>query len=303
MNLKIISLILIVPILTTFSKPTITEKREIAKHLQEISVTIRASDGYSSSEGSGVLISREIQGENISFVWTCGHVIDHLRRVRTVIKHGNPVKVVEFPDVEIIKEIVEHGRRVGEIKMDAKVLKYSDADTGEDLALLMVRAKDYAKDSANFYLGQDNDGIIPIGTSLFHVGSLLGQQGANSMTTGIVSQVGRIYSKVEFDQTTVTAFPGSSGGGVYLEDGQYMGMLVRGAGENFNLIVPIRRMIRWAEEHDIIWALNPKEPTPTMSEILELPIETAGDEKRTTGVNDKLRDFPFLIKETYESVE
>lgn len=301
MNLKLISLILIVPILTTFSKPTVTDKQEIAKHLQEISVTIRASDGYSSSEGSGVLISREIQGESVSFVWTCGHVIDHLRRVRTVIRHGNPIKIVEFPDVEIIKEIVERGRRVGEIKMDAKVLKYSDADTGEDLALLMVRAKDYAKDSAKFYLGDSNDGIVPIGTSLFHVGSLLGQKGANSMTTGIVSQVGRIYGKVEFDQTTVTAFPGSSGGGVYLEDGQYMGMLVRGAGENFNLIVPIRRMIKWAHEHNIIWALNPKEPTPTMSEILDLPIESSGEERSSEVVNDKLLDFPFLIRETYES--
>ena len=52
------------------------------------------------------------------------------------------------------------------------------------LALLMVRAKDYAKDGVDFYLKEENDRIIPIGTDLFHVGSLLGQMGANSMTTG-----------------------------------------------------------------------------------------------------------------------
>ena len=50
------------------------------------------------------------------------------------------------------------------------------------------------------------------------------------MTTGIMSQVGRMLAlnsstKVLFDQTTVTAFPGSSGGGVFLTDGQYIGTL------------------------------------------------------------------------------
>ncbi len=68
--------------------------------------------------------------------------MDNLREVRTVIVDGTPVKLVEFDDVQIIKELVESGRRVGEIKMDATVVKYSDADAGEDLALLMVRARD-----------------------------------------------------------------------------------------------------------------------------------------------------------------
>ena len=81
------------------------------------------------------------------------------------------------------------------------------------------------------------------------------------MTRGIVSQVGRVLSLgtgdgTVFDQTTVTAFPGSSGGGVFLSErsgdkaGQYMGMLVRGAGETFNLIVPVRRMRSWAAKQD-----------------------------------------------------
>ncbi|HAT67623.1 MAG TPA: hypothetical protein DCS66_24005, partial [Flavobacteriaceae bacterium] len=60
-------------------------------------------------------------------------------------------------------------------------------------------------------------------TELYHVGSLLGQTGSNSMTRGIVSQVGRVLNLgsgdgTVFDQTTVTAFPGSSGGGVFLSE-------------------------------------------------------------------------------------
>lgn len=284
------------------------ERKDVAEYLQNISVTIRAENRWSQSEGSGALITREIDGEMVTFVWTCGHVIDELRNVRTVIKRGVPTKVVEFPDVQIIKELVENGRRVGEIKMDATVVKYSDADDGEDLALLMVRAKDYGKNSAVFYLSETVP-VVPIGTELFHVGSLLGQMGANSMTAGIVSQVGRTYGKVEYDQTTVTAFPGSSGGGVYLKDGTYVGMIVRGAGEGFNLMVPVRRMVRWAKEHDIMWALDPKLKAPSIKEIKKLPIETPTEQDVETKTNNKSfkdkqfdKQFPYLI-ETRELTE
>ena len=276
-------------------------RKEIAKYLQDISVTIKAEGEYSKSEGSGVLITREIEGEKITFVWTCGHAVSNLRDVRTVIVDGANKKVVEFDDVQIIKELVEGGRRVGEIKMDAVVVKYSDADDGEDLALLMVRAKDYGKDNASFYLN-DDDPIVPIGTQLFHVGSLLGQMGANSMTSGIVSQIGRIHGKVEFDQTTVTAFPGSSGGGVYLQDGKYVGMLVRGAGEQFNLMVPIRRMKKWATKNDLLWALDPEEEMPSMEDIKKISVEDSGFKKKEDDDEKSLKsffkeeEFPFLIR-------
>jgi len=162
---------------------------------------------------------------------------------------------------------------------------------------LMVRAKDYAKDSANFHLTEKNYGIVPIGTELFHVGSLLGQRGSNSMTAGIVSQVGRILGKVEYDQTTVTAFPGSSGGGVYLQSGEYVGMIVRGAGEGFNLMVPVRRMERWAKEHDILWALDPTIKAPTIKEIKKLPVETTGDKVEKKDVKSYTdEEFPFRIR-------
>jgi len=270
-------------------------KKEIAQHLQDISVTIKAEQGYERSEGSGVLITREIEGEGVTFVWTAAHVVDTLRNVRTVVdESGSSVKVIEFDDAQIVKELVEGGRRVGEMKMDARVIKYSDYDHGHDLALLMVRAKNYGKAGAGFYLNK-KEAIIPIGTQLFHVGSLLGQMGANSMTSGIVSQVGRVEGKVEFDQTTVTAFPGSSGGGVYLTNGEYVGMLVRGAGENFNLIVPIRRMTKWATDNELLWALDPTQKAPSFDEIENMPVESSG--LRAKG-GSSAKNFPFLIKTT-----
>ena len=283
-----------------WSQPSKTRKAT-AQFLQDISVTIKSQGEYSRSEGSGVLITRKMGDESVTFVWTCAHVVGNLRQVRSVVNEkGSSVKVVEFDDAQIVKELVENGRRVGEIKMDAKVIKYSDFDHGQDLALLMVRAKDYGKSTARFYLNKE-DQIIPIGTRLFHVGSLLGQMGANSMTTGIISQVGRVEDKVEFDQTTVTAFPGSSGGGVYLEDGTYVGMIARGAGEGFNLMVPIRRMTAWAKDNSIMWALDPKLKMPALKEIQGISVEDSGFKSTSSSKNNK-KELDFLIR-IYPTVE
>jgi S1-C subfamily serine protease len=147
----------------------------------------------------------------------------------------------------------------------------------------MIRKSDFVQDTLNFHFDKDCVGL-PLGTQLFHVGSLLGEDGSNSMTTGIMSQVGRTLSlsggpKTLFDQTTVTAFPGSSGGGVFTTDGLYIGMLVRGAGETFNLIVPVRRMRKWAEKEKIVWAMDSNEKAPSMDEIESMTVENMADLK------------------------
>jgi len=206
-----------------------------------------------------------------------------------------------------VQELVEQGRRVGEIKMDAKVLKFSHSENGEDLALLMVRKKNFVDKNAVFL---SSDDPVAIGKELYHVGSLLGQQGSNSMTRGIMSQIGRVLNLgsgdgVIFDQTTVTAFPGSSGGGVFLTErskddaGKYVGMLVRGAGETFNFIVPVRRMRKWASEQNVLWALDEKESTPSYADILKLPIEgsSKGAEAKgeTKSLTEDSKTFPVLI--------
>jgi S1-C subfamily serine protease len=255
---------------------------DVSSYLQDISVTIKSSGGT----GSGVLLARKTKDKNnneimINFVWTAAHVIENLRNVRTVLNvDGQTKKIVEFKDAEIVKKLIENGSTVGQISMDAKVIKYSDAKDGEDLALLMVRKLNFSSSSAKFHLDKECKGLN-LGTQLYHVGSLLGENGSNSMTTGIMSQVGRMVTlngsnKVLFDQTTVTAFPGSSGGGVYLTDGQYIGMLVRGAGETFNLIVPMRRMMKWAEDEHIMWALDDTLEMPSLEQIEKINVENLG---------------------------
>ena len=271
-------------------------KQSIPAFLQDISVTISANR----SEGSGVAFTRD----GVTFIWTAAHVVDGLRSTRTIVdpKTGSKRTIIEFADAQIIKTLVEDGRTVGRIEMDAKVIRYSDADHGHDLALLRVRKKNFIATSSKFYL----DAKIPsLGTRLFHVGSLLGQVGSNSMTAGIVSQHGRVLNGLNgvFDQTTVTAFPGSSGGGVYLEDGRYIGMLVRGAGEGFNLIVPVRRMRTWAKEAGIEWAMDPKVKMPPQAELNKLPVEFTGTKFSASPGTDEdkkkaLKSFPYRVRRT-----
>jgi len=260
---------------------SISKAEEISDYLQDISVTIKTDKG----EGSGVVFTREIASttgnKKVNFVWTAAHVLEGIRNVRTILgEDGNTKKITEFKDLVIIKKLIENGRTVGQIQMDTKVVKYSDAKDGEDLALLMVRKFGFVEASSKFYDDKEEKGLV-LGTQLYHVGSLLGEMGSNSMTTGIMSQVGRTVSlnggsPVVFDQTTVTAFPGSSGGGVFLTDGQYIGMLTRGAGETFNLVVPIRRMKKWAAQEKLEWAMNKEIPAPTIEEIEKIVVENNG---------------------------
>ena len=292
----------------SFSPTVLAEEKpveDVSQFLQDVSVTVKSGLG----EGSGVIITREIQTkrgkEKINFIWTAAHVVDGLRSERRIVKDGQTRRIIEFKDAQIVKELVENGRRVGELKMDAKVIKYSDSENGEDLALLMVRKRDFISKGVKFHV--NNDKPISLGTELYHVGSLLGQVGSNSQTRGIMSQVGRVLDLgtgdgVVFDQTSCPGFPGSSGGGVFLSEksgtnaGKYVGMLVRGAGETFNLIVPVRRMKEYSEKENILWAIDENAKTPTLEEIVSLPIE-GGTVTAAQGVK-KTRDsvkFPTLL--------
>jgi S1-C subfamily serine protease len=249
--------------------------------LQRVSVTIKAG----SAQGSGTLVTRKIGEDTVTFVWTAAHVVDGLRTTRTVVTpQGTPRILVEYRDAEIVQERQQDGRRVGEVKYDCKVVKVSDADYGEDLALLMVRCKGAYPLNICAKFHRDTNYIPPIGIELSHCGSLLGQFGANSYTTGVLSQTGRTLAmkgantKV-FDQVTAVAFPGSSGGGMFLkENGEYIGMLTQGVTklQGFNFIVPVRRIHSWAKDAKIEWAMNPDVPMPTLKEIDAIPVEDAG---------------------------
>lgn len=269
---------------------------KIAQHLQDISVTIvaKSSSGFGGGEGSGVIKTRTLpSGEHVNFVWTAAHVVSHLRHTRQVVdsRSGSTKTLVEFDDPMVVKALIEDGRMVGKIEFYAEVFRFSEE---EDLALLRIRKKDFVKSSVTFYLDKT---IPPVGTKLLHVGSLLGQLGSNSLTEGIMSQHGRLIDKKVFDQTTVTAFPGSSGGGVYLTDGKLVGLVLRGAGETFNLIGPVRRLHDWSKKAKVEWAVNDAIPMPSEEEMKKLPVEDNGVEfSYSAKASDRTPGAPSSLK-------
>lgn len=247
----------------------------IPQYLQSISVTVKSD----MTQGSGTIVTREIPGKGtVAFVWTAGHVVSNLRSTRRVVDtEGSTRYLVEFQDPQIVAERYQEGRRVGEQTLDCRVVKYSDYRYGEDLAVLMIRLRNsYSNDlDARF----PKAGYIPpVGAELSHCGSLLGKFGSSSYTTGVLSQTGRLLDGKVFDQVTAVAFPGSSGGGVYVADsGVYIGMLTRGVRmQGFNFIVPVRRMHTWAREADIEWAINLDVPMPSWDVLMDIPVEDEG---------------------------
>lgn len=245
--------------------PAFAMADDVPTQLQEVSVTIRSGR----AEGSGVF---HVTKDGQVWVWTCGHVIADLRKVRPVLSGGSEKKLVEFDDAKVLQYITEDGRKVGEHSFDAEVIRYSDSDNGEDLALLRLRTKKFKPTSSvKFYLDKK---IPPVGTDAYHCGSLLGELGSNSVTVGIISQHGRIYQGKVYDQVTCTSFKGSSGGIVCLKaDGLYIGMIVRGSGEGFNLMVPVRRMRDWSKKVGVAFAMDDTIPVPTEEQLKKMPIE------------------------------
>jgi S1-C subfamily serine protease len=214
------------------------------QNLQSLSVRVDLGGGC----GTGVLFTRRIGDVFRTFVWTAGHVAAVVRN-----EDGS------FRTVTIYQEVRDGGLLKGVIKTEATVIAYSDADEGEDLALLEVQQDDFSFNGVEF---TQYDTPEPIGTELIHVGCTLGIY--NSVSRGIISQTDRdlLNKKIMFDQTSCIGYPGSSGGGVYLTDGRCIGLLVRGAGPGLNFIVPVRRMRAWAERMDVLWAMDYDVPVP-----------------------------------------
>jgi hypothetical protein len=82
-------------------------------------------------------------------------------------------------------------------------------------------------------------------------------------------------------------------------------MLVRGAGENFNLMVPVRRMKKWASDNSILWAIDKTVKAPNMDEIEALPVEGKKELEKKSKKGKSLEfegEYPFLIKVTQKEL-
>src|SRR5208337_3307323 len=196
-------------------EPATPTQAKILADLQAVSVLVKVHGG----SGSGTLVTRQVGDVTKTYVWTAGHV------VREEMKKDKSGKVT-FSNVTIYQEFRHKGKSIGKSEVQAKVIAYSDPETGEDLALLEILQDNFRPltISAKFDLTAE---VQDIGTKLVHVGCTQGLY--NSVSYGVISQtdIDLLKTGKMFEQTSTMAYPGSSGGGMCLEDGTYIGMLTR----------------------------------------------------------------------------
>jgi S1-C subfamily serine protease len=219
------------------------------------------SGGESPSYGTGVVV----RCGRDRYVWTCAHNL-------------NEPSGGKLEDVRLIQESFRGGRKVGEETSVGKVVRYSKS---EDVALIKVLRARWP----SAYAVMASRGEIPRpGDRVWHVGSMCGPRGCNSVSEGVVAAVGRERQNggdkeggLLYDQMSVVAQPGSSGGGVFCKrTGRCIGLLAEYLGPKLGgaftpssfCSVPTRRLRGFAEATNCLWAVDGAEPPGEVAVVI-----------------------------------
>lgn len=190
----------------------------------------------SNSQGSAVVIKREnSRGKTRWFAWTAAHVVEdqQLVLIRVFLRH--------------------EGHMAGYTTYAAKVLGRS---AEVDIALLQIDAGPSAFQAAIFA----SDEPAQPGDPIFAVGNFKGAAFENSISTGVIANIG-VKPSPDWpwpvcDQTTAPVYPGSSGCGVFNGRGEVLGLVVGGFDATLNVFVPVRAISHFAELSGFAWAVR-----------------------------------------------
>lgn len=223
--------------------------KKTVKHIQEVSVMVSDSHGA----GSGVVFHRG--GE--LFILTNWHVVDDAASE----KDGH----VEYSDLTVTRTVVRDGMLAEVHDCQAEVVIAPDVESDYDLALLRVRDSKFIKDNVTFY--PESRGIPFVGMPLYHVGCFNGEEAPGSLTTGIISQHGRLIKGNLYDQVSTTNFRGSSGGGIFDTNGNCVGLLSCRSGETLGYMIPTREIKKWASS-EAPWLFDIKRAMPARKDLI-----------------------------------
>lgn len=210
---------------------------------------------------SGILISKEDQ----NFALTVAHpfiIPNTVVAIRSVIDtfgdytthpETSVVQVTKDPSFKDIKE---------------KVLTVPlIVDHENDCAVLLLKRK-ITDVKITF-----EDRVLNPGETVYAVSSPFGIDGHDTITTGVVSYINRESFSEDnqkedvLDELSLIANSGSSGGGVFLQDRSYVGLL-KGIGffdgEKYPLVsymIPTRDIKKWLESNGMLWLIN-DDPIP-----------------------------------------
>ncbi len=233
-----------------------------------LSFSIHAGDNV----GSGVMVTRKRGKDNVHFVWTAAHVLAPAQVVRKVIDFKKGVYKYElfYKDVMVVQEKYEDGRAVSRTGYMGRIVRYSDATYGKDLALIQLYKKNITTDSVVFYKGD----LLKIGVSITNIGTVLGRAN-NTFSEGIIARVGKVNSKRQIqDQASLFADFGSSGSGIFHKrSGNCLGILQDKLDGTSGIIwyIPSREIKKWAQKTDCLWAYD-NSKLPSDKEILSREI-------------------------------
>jgi len=184
--------------------------------------------------GTGTIIER---GHNV-FVWTANHVVP--------TEH----------EITVSKSIRVAGKKAGVVAFKARLLA---RDASRDLALYWV--PDVPK--GYFRAAHISTDELLVGARLIHVGNVGVDNFDESVSVGILSQK-NVQPGIEnwpwalpTDQGTFSAYYGSSGGPVFNQSGELVGVLVGGlVGKGYINFVPVREMEIFARKAGVLWAIH-----------------------------------------------
>lgn len=192
--------------------------------------------GPAGSFGSGVVVKRG----NSLFVWTAAHVVSNV------------------DSVVVGSYLRERGEKVGVIQYSAKIIARNES---LDLALLWLSGGGSYFGSVVFA----DEAPLRVGQSVYHVGNYWGADFDDSVSIGVISQVGvtPVSTKwpwnTQLDQTTAFVTYGSSGGGIFRHsDNLLVGIIVGSPApgiSDVNLFVPVRKILAWAKSESLLWAM------------------------------------------------
>ena len=198
--------------------------------IQSQSVIVLTSDG----NGSGTLVTKSSSKGYTTFVITAAHLFSEPTGISVGQSKNNLTTIFPAKLVLVLPK--------------------------EDIAVLVV--------NNNYFKSFPKFGDTPqVGDEVYHVGSMLGWFGHNSVTRGIVSYINR-NDPNETDQVSCPIFSGSSGGGVYNSDKEYVGMITQIAFDHngqviahMGYMIPIRKLRTILIKHKFGFLVR-NEPVP-----------------------------------------
>lgn len=224
-------------------QPEMQQPAELPEHLRYLQ-TATVAIGTGKTFGAGVVVRQE--GED-TFILTLGYVVEDLRWLK-VGKTGemtvglHPAAVTFFWGEAVVAD------------NNVAILRYSGH---EEPALLRASCEKRIRPVAW------NDGIDVLHV---HPGFSL------TMAKGRTLPEQRTLGGIAYDRYHAEmGMGGGGGGGIFLKDGQCLGLLSR-CGGGITLAIPTAAIRQWARNHGVVWAIDHALPVPSGEELKKLPV-------------------------------